>query len=425
MERKTRWALAGTAAVLVGLMAWAFAPRPVAVEVGRASVGPFETTIDEDARTRLKDRYVVSAPLAGRLQRMSLREGDAVAAGDVLATLTPVLSPLLDERTRHEQQARLGAAEAALERARTRVRAADVALEQARTAQRRTEQLAQQGFVAPTQIDAERLATQAAQQERDTAVQGVHVAEHDLGLARAALGALGPAGSRAAAAGFAVRAPVAGRVLKVHQPSEGTVALGAPLVEIGDTARLEIVAELLSSDALQATPGREVRIERWGGPQVLQGRVRRVEPAAFTKVSALGVEEQRVNVLIDLTSPSADWAALGDGFRVGVRIVTRSEPRALTVPVSAVFPLPAARAEAGATGTTGTAATASAATPAAGPGEAVFVVDGGRARLQPVQTVARNTTQAWLRSGVNEGAPVIIYPGATVADGVRVAPRGP
>ena len=170
-------------------------------------------------------------------------------------------------------------------------------------------------------------------------------------------------------------------MLKVHHQSETAVATGTPLLEIGDTARMEIVAELLTTDALQAVPGSAVRIERWGGPTVLQGRVRRVEPAAFTKVSALGVEEQRVNVLIDITSPAAEWAALGDGYRVGVRIVTRSEAAVLRVPVSAVFPLPAGAGGAGA------------------PGSAVFVLDGGRARLQPVTVGARNGSEAWIQRG--------------------------
>ena len=202
---------------------------------------------------------------------------------------------------------------------------------------------------------------------------------------------------------FELRSPVAGRVLKVHHQSETVVATGTPLLEVGDTRRMEIVAELLTTDALLAVPGSAVRIERWGGPDVLQGRVRLVEPAAFTKISALGVEEQRVNVLIDLTSPAAAWAALGDGYRVGVRIVTRSEANVLRVPVSAVFPLPA----------DGGGAT----------GPAVFVLDGGRARLQPVQLGARNGSEAWIQHGLTPGAKVLIYPPAAVQDGAKVRVR--
>jgi HlyD family secretion protein len=409
MERKTLLIALGGGVALAALLAWAFAPRPVEVELATATVGRFETSVDEDARTRLRERFVVSAPLAGRLQRIALREGDAVEAGATLATLMPVLSPMLDERTLREQQARVGAAEANLLRAATRIEAAKIALEQARNELRRTEQLALQGFVAPTKTDTDRLAVQAAQRELDTAVESEHVARHDLEQARGALVAVRGASGRVAAGAkdgtaFALRAPVAGRVLKVHQTSEATVALGTPLLEIGDTAKLEIVAELLTADALLTRPGTPVRIERWGGTTQLQGRVRRIEPAAFTKVSALGVEEQRVNVLIDIDSPATAWAALGDGYRVGVRVVTLSEDAVLRVPVSAVFPLPAGQ---------GTAS----------PGSAVFVFEQGRARLQPVTVGARNGSDAWVSKGLDDGAKVIVYPPAAVSDGARVRAR--
>jgi HlyD family secretion protein len=407
MQYKRGIVLALAAGALLAAVGWAFAPRPTPVEVAKAVLESFETSIEEDARTRLRDRYVVSAPLAGRLQRVALREGDMLARGDVVATLTPLLSPMLDQRSLREQQARVGGAEAAVQRATAQADAARVGRERAGVDLRRTEQLAQQGFVAPTKIDADRLAAQAAQKELEAAVQSLRVAQHDLTQARAAMSAVqtNPAGG-----GFGVRSPVAGRVLKVHQPSETIVALGTPLVDIGDTTRLEVVAELLSSDALQARPGSAVRIERWGGPVPLQGQVRSVEPAAFTKVSALGVEEQRVNVLIDITSPAADWAALGDGYRVGVRVVTRSEPRVLCVPVSAVFPLPQAAADGGAQ---------------AGLDEraAVFVVEQGRARLQPVKLGGRNGRTAWVVQGLQEGARVIVYPPTALAEGARVAER--
>jgi len=209
--------------------------------------------------------------------------------------------------------------------------------------------------------------------------------------------------------GFAVRAPVAGRVLRLLQTSEAMVAMGTPLMEIGDTRRLEIVAELLTTDALAAVSGSRVLIERWGGPATLEGRVRSVEPAAFTKVSALGVEEQRVRVVIDITSPPPSWQALGDGYRVSVRIVTLAVDKALQVPVSAVFPLPA---EAGGDANTSAAMRF-----------AVFVADSGRARLVPIVLGARNGSSAWINSGLTTGQQVIVYPPATVRDGVRVAPR--
>lgn len=268
MNRKTLIVSVIGAAAALALLAWAFAPRPLAVDLARAELGRFETSIDEDARTRLAERFVVTAPLAARVQRSTLREGDTVAAGAVVATLLPVLPPLLDERTLAELRARVGAADAGVQRARTRIEAAKVALEQVRLEWRRTEQLAQQGFVAPTKLDADRLAVQAAQKELDTAGQGEQVSRYELAQARAALGAVldagQGAGQRAGQGGapFVLRSPVAGRVLKVHHPSETTAATGTPLVEIGDIGRLEIVAELLTSEALRATPGSAVRIER-------------------------------------------------------------------------------------------------------------------------------------------------------------------
>jgi HlyD family secretion protein len=364
------------------------------VEVAAVTEGPFETSIEEDGKTRLRDRYVVAAPLAGTLARITLREGDAVEAGAALASITPVLPAMLDERTRREQQLRVEIAQAQVQRVAARIEGAKVALAQARNEQQRSEQLAKQGFVAPTRLETERLAVQAAQQGLEAATEEGHIAAHEVEQARAALLALTRPGSR----GFTVRAPVAGRVLKVVQASEGPVALGTPLLELGDTARLEVVAELLTTDALRAQPGSPVRIERWGGDGTLEGRVRAVEPAAFTKISALGVEEQRVRVLIDLTSPAEQWRALGDGFRVGVRIVTRSLPKVIKAPVSAVFPRPEG-------------------------GSAVFVVEGGRARLVPVTLGARNGQEAWIESGVAPGAQVIVYPPAATRDGLRVKPR--
>jgi HlyD family secretion protein len=383
------------------LLAWAFAPRPVEVELASAVQGRFETAIEEDGKTRLRDRYVVSAPLSGVLERITLREGDPVEANAVVATLTPVLSPMLDERTLREQHVRVETAQAQVQGAIARVEGARVALLQANNDLRRSEELARQGFIAPTKLETDRLLTQAAQKELDAASQERHVAEHGVEQARAALTVV-RSPDRSAARAFVLRAPSAGRVLRIAQTSEATVAAGAALLELGDTRSLEVVAELLTADALQARPGSTVLIDRWGGDGVLQGQVRRVEPAAFTKVSALGVEEQRVKVLIDLTSPPAQWQALGDGFRVGVRIVTLTLDAVVTVPVSAVFPLPQVDGERT---------------------MAVFVVEDGRARVVPVQIGARNGAEAWVRQGLAAGAVVIVYPPPAVRDGVRVKAR--
>lgn len=402
MKRHTLLGLLAAAGGGLAVLVWALAPGAVEVELEPATVGPFEATIDEDGKTRLADRYVVSAPLAARLVRITLREGDAVAAGAVVARLVPMPAPLLDERSTREATARVEGAQAQLQRASVRIERARVGLEQARLELRRSEQLARDGYVAPTKLDADRLAARAASQEVETAVQERHMAEHELEQARTLLSALRPGGG-GHGRGVDVTSPVAGQVLRVLQTSEGAVAAGAPLLEVGNLDRLEVVSELLTTDALRATPGLRVRIERWGGSGELEGRVRRVEPAAFTKVSALGVEEQRVRVVIDLTSPRDRWQALGDGFRVAVRIVALSEARALRVPSSAVFPLPG--------GAEGAAA--------------VFVVRDGRARQTPVTLRARNATAAWLAGGLEAGERVVVYPPAAVADGVRVRARVP
>lgn len=396
--KKATWVYIGIVALAAVLaLTWAFSPRPVEVEVAKAVIGSFETTIDEDGKTRLRDRYVVSAPLAGLLTRISLREGDAVRAGQVVATLMPVLSPLVDERTLREQQARLEAAQANVQRVNARIEGAKVALQQARNEAQRSEQLALQGFVSPTKLDNDRLVMLAAQKELDAASEERHVAVHEVDQARAALMAVQRPDGRAARV-FELKAPVSGSVVRVVQTSEATVALGTPLIEIGDVSRIEIVAELLTADALAAPPGSPVIVDRWGGKAPLEGKVRLVEPAGFTKVSALGVEEQRVRVLIDITSPPERWRPLGDGYRVGVRIVTRSVRSALKVPASAVFPME-------------------------GGGMAVFVFDGKRARRVPVQLVARNGNDAWVGQGVAAGTQVIVYPPPAVGDGVRVRAR--
>ena len=409
--KKRSWIYAGVGAALAAAaLGWAFAPRPVEVEVASVTQGRFETAIEEDGKTRLRDRYVVAAPLAGVLSRIALREGGAVEAGAVVATLTPALSPLLDERTRRELQIRVETAQAQVDRTRAQIDVAEVALAKSRSEIARSEQLARAGFVSSMKLDNDRLAVLGAQKEVEAARQARRVAAQEVEQARAALAAVQQPGSSRA---FALRAPVGGRVLRVAHTSETPVAVSAPLLEIGDTRRLEVVAELLTSDALQARPGSRVLIERWGGP-ALEGRVRLVEPAGYTKVSALGVEEQRVEVLIDIEGDAEGHVeqrhSLGDGYRVGVRIVTLTVDDALRVPVGAVFPLPGNGRDDGE------------GDDRAG-GMAVFTLREGRARLAPVQVAARNGSYAWIRAGLAAGAAVIVYPPPAVADGVRVKVR--
>ncbi|WIT10092.1 HlyD family efflux transporter periplasmic adaptor subunit [Paucibacter sediminis] len=402
MQTKNKWLMGGAASALLLVLAWAFAPRPQAVEIASAQAGRFELGIEEDAKTRVQERYLVSAPLAGRWLRPQLKEGDAVQAGAVLGVLQPTLAALTDARSRAELAARAEAASDAVHAATARLAAVGIAQAQAQQELSRSEALARQGYLSAARRDSDALALQAAQQNLKAAQSELKIAQHEAAQARAALGVYGGAGGAGAAGnGFVLRAPVAGQVLRVQQPSEGVVALGAPLLELGDTAQLEVVAELLSTDALAVRPGQPVQIERWGGPAVLKGQVLRVEPGAFTKVSALGVEEQRVRVLVKLLSPPAERQQLGDGYRVGVRILTRSAEGALLVPVSAVFPLP--RAAAGR--------------------HAVFRVEGGRARLTEVKLEARNGAVAWVTGGLDAGSQVVSYPPQDLQDGARVKPR--
>jgi len=401
MKRKTLILGGLTTAAVLALMAWAFAPRPVPVEVATVDRGPFESTIDEEGRTRVRDRYVVAAPLAGALARITLQAGDRVRAGDPVAALSPADAPLLDARTRRETVARLAAAADNVQRAARQTDSARLALEQARSDLARSQALAAQGFISSTRSETDEMAVRSAEQAMLAAQATQRAAAHE----QAALQAMLDAGAAGGGRPVPVPAPVDGQVLRVLQPSAGPVAVGTPLLELGDTAQLEIVAELLTTDALSAPPGTPVRIERWGGPGVLDGVVRRIEPGAFTKVSALGVEEQRVLAVIDIRSPAERWQALGDGFRVNLRIVTLAEPDALRVPVSAVFPLPPAADGADA-------------------GSAVFVVDQGHARQRAVRIRARNGRHAWVTEGLAAGDTVVIYPSSAVADGARVQPRG-
>ena len=397
--RKGMWGV-GAAAAVAAALAWAFAPRPLPVETATATVGPFERSIEENGRTRVRDRYLVSAPLSGELVRIALREGDAVTPATVLANLTPTLAPTLDARARAQLAAQVETAEASLARSQARVARASTALAQARATFKRDQGLAGDRFIAASQLETSRLAARAAEQELQEAQEEQHAAGHALDQARAARSAI----QRDDASPFPLHAPISGRVLRVLRTSAGSVALGTPLLEIGDTARLEVLAELLTTDAPQVARGMPVRIERWGGAAPLVGHVRMVEPAGFTNVSALGVEEQRVNVLIDLDSPRAQWQALGDGYRVGVRIVVVARRAVLRVPVSAVFPAPGA---------------------ADGGGErmAVFVVEGARARLRKITVADRNGEDAWITEGLRAGEQVIQYPGDAVADGIRVRAR--
>jgi len=395
--QKKYLAWGAAAAAVVGLLAWAFAPRPVAVETAAVLSAHFEQAIEEDGQTRLKERYTVSAPVAARLVRIALKEGDRVAAGDPVAVLLPAMSAMIDERGTREAQARYQAATANVAGARARVDRAAVTLEEATLELHRTEKLAWEGFLAPSRLDSARLTVAGARRELEGARAAQEAAVHEQAQARAAT--MPFTGSVQAGKPLTLRAPVDGVVLRVAQASEATLPAGTALIDIGDPRRLEIVADLLTTDAVLAQPGSRAVVERWGGPPVT-GVVRRVEPGAFTKVSALGIEEQRVKVLVDLGNPPPAWQVMGDGYRVTLRVITQSVDQATVVPVGALFPV-------------------------GDGGMAVYRIDGGRARLQLVDVAGRNGTEAWIRAGLQPGQGVIVYPPPAVADGQRVEVRRP
>ena len=375
-------------------LVWAFQPRPLPVEVAEVVRGPFEKTIADDGRTRVRQRYVIAAPLSGRLARVTLNAGDAVKAGAPVAQIAPLAPALLDARARRELQERVGAAEAQLAQARAEVARTEAALSQARLDLERQGALQGAGFVSPAARDQAELAVRVQARARDAAAAAQHAAEHGVAQARAAVVQASADGGRA----LPVVSPVTGQVLRLIQQSEAAVALGTPLMEVGDTGDLEVVVDLLSSDAARLRPGARVYLDAAGTTRA--GRLRLIEPAAFTKVSALGVEEQRVNVIVDF-DPAADKEnapRLGDGFRVDARIVELSQPDALLVPVAALFRTGGGAAD----------------------GWAVFVLVGGRAEQRSVTLGARGPLKAVVTAGLDAGERVVVYPGDALSTGRRV-----
>jgi HlyD family secretion protein len=394
---KKRWLLALAALALVTLLVWALWPAARLVETAVVTQGRFERAVQEDGRTRLRERYLVSAPLGGRLTRITLRQGDAVAKNAVVALLWPNTPAMLDERSTAEQLARANAMASNLARAQAGVGRASAALSQARANLTRSETLAEQGFVSPNQNETGRLDVRLREQELESARQEEAATRHELEQVRVALRQVSTAGPAAQQRPFEVRSPAAGRVLKITHSSETVVPAGATLMELGDPSRLEVVVDLLTEDAAQISPGTPVQLAKWGGAAVLEGRVRLVEPAAFTKVSALGVEEQRVNAVVDITTAPTQWQSLGDGFKVDVRVLVQVVEQAIQVPVSALFPV--------------------------GGRAGLFVLEQGHARLREVEISARNGMQAWIRTGLTPGTTVIVYPDAKLKDGEAVRPR--
>ncbi|MFN7981159.1 MAG: HlyD family efflux transporter periplasmic adaptor subunit [Vicinamibacterales bacterium] len=381
--------------VVAGLLAVALWPRTVPVDTAVLSRGPLRLTIDEEGKTRVRDRFVVAAPVSGRVLRIELEPGDTVTAGQVVARLKPESPALLDTRTRAESEAALESARATVGRAQADEERARAALTQAQRELTRTQSLVNEGLATRQQLDARTDDVKTADEALKAASFAARAAQSD--VARAQVRLTPPALRDADSRVVPITSPVAGVVLKRVRESETVVPAGDPLLEIGDPHQLEIVADLLSVDAVRVPPSARVLVEQWGGNKTLDARVRRIEPSGFTKISALGVEEQRVNVIIDFTDPAEAWRALGDEFRVQTRTVLWESDDVLKVPTGALVRV--------------------------GDAWAVYAVRDGRARRVTITLGHQNGQDAEVASGIDAGAVVILHPGDTIADDVRVAPR--
>lgn len=386
--RKILYGIAALA--LVALVVVVLLPGAIPVDVAPVETGALRVTVDDQGETRSHDRFVVVAPVAGKLARIELHDGDAVVEGQVIAQIAPLP---ISARERQEQTARVAAAEAVRHEAEQHVRHAEEDLAQAKRERQRVEKLVASGFISE----------QAAEQARNREVTSANEAEAARFRARSAAaevkvarsGLLGTQAEGAQSGALVkIRAPVAGRILRIPDPSERVVAAGTALLTLGDLRRLEVVIELLSSEAVKVQPGMPVLLDGWGGSEPLRARVRVVEPYAFTKVSALGIEEKRVNVIAEFVDPPG---ALGDGFRVTARIVTWSADDVLKVPASALFRCDEAWC--------------------------AFVVENHRATRRSVEIGHRNALEAEVLGGLNAGELVIRHPGNRIQNGNRVTPR--
>lgn len=383
------------AAVVLALALTLLWPSPLLVDSARADRGPVRESVDAEGRTRLRDRFVITAPVAANARRLTLEPGDAVKAGQVLVVLDPVAAPTLDARSRAEAQARIEAAEDRLSSAREAARSVDEEAIQARAEAARMKALAVQRLVAADV--AERAATDSARAQREAASAHflVSTAEHELQAAQAVL-AYGK-GPGVPGTELELASPVDGVVLRTHFESARPVQSGEPLLEVGNPDGMEVEVDVLSSDAVRLRPGMAVELLRWGETKPLSGKVGRIEPGGFTKVSALGVEEQRVWVIVELTSPRSEWERLGEAYRVNARFVLNTVDGALRVPSSAVF--------------------------RHGSGHATFRLADGRALLTPIQLGIEGGGFSEVRGGLAEGDVVIIHPDRALEDGNRVRTR--
>lgn len=388
MKKRGRVFAVVVGALLIFLAVWAFVPKPIKVERGRVQRGVLRVTVDEEAETRVHDRFEIATPVTGRLRRIELHAADPVEPGQTLAQIEPLP---LDSRERAELLARFESARASNQEAEALVERTRAEYEQARRNRERALKLGATGVISQENLELAETAEANGKKALEAARFKARAAAYEVEVAKAGLVAL------AAERGdkprlVSLRSPIPGQILRLLQQSERVVTAGTPILQVGHPSQLEIVSDVLSTEAVKVKPGDSVLIENWGGDRSLRARVRTVESSGFTKISALGVEEQRVNVVMDFIDAPG---RLGDGYRVDVRIVVWQANDVLTVPASALF----RRAE----------------------GWSVFAIENGRARTRDVEVGHRNAIQAEVMRGLTEGTEVILHPGNQVAEGRRIS----
>jgi len=383
--------------IIVAALVYGFRPQPRLVDVAEATRAPMQVSVEEEGKSRVIDRYIVSAPVAGNTCRVDFDVGNRVQKDQPLITIKPLRSQALDPRSLAEAQSRVAATDSALHAAEQIARSAQAEMELAHKELLRLKPLAKTGHISQGELDQAATLARSSEATKRSADFSVDVARHELEAARTALKYTGAKGEPDPSSIVQVRAPVTGRVLKIHQECEGVVAAGHPLLEIGDTQSLEIETDVLSSDAVKIKPGMRVIYNRWGGEKPLQGLVRVVEPVGFTKVSALGVEEQRVLVISDITSNIEQWQYLGDSYRVESRFILWESDDVLQIPASALFHYD--------------------------DGWAVFVTDSGKAKRRSVEVGRRNGLSAQILEGLTIGEKIITHPDDSIDDGVPVKRR--
>jgi HlyD family secretion protein len=394
--RRKLW-VTGTILIVILAVGYGFLPRTQQVDLVPVARGPRQVTIEEEGRTRLKERFVISAPTAGILRRIDKKAGDPVKKGETVAVLEPLRSQALDPRSRASATTVVSAAEASLNMAMERERAATADADYSEKRAQRMTSLYSKGAVAKDQFDQTESEAKKARALQLSAKAAVEVARSELERAKSAVQNFASVKRTGENHTVDVPSPVSGAVFRIHRESEGVVNGGEPLMDVGDPGNLEVRVEVLSSDAVRIRQGMAVLFKRWGRDEPLTGRVRRVEPAGFTKVSSLGVEEQRVLVIVDLSSPPDLWRALGDGYRLEAHFILWEGKDILQVPTSALF--------------------------RSGKDWAVFVEESGRARQRTVAVGQRTGLAAELLSGLREKERVVAYPDDAIVDGTRIRPR--